>query len=127
MKLIDPMAGIKLASGHPLFHIAQFVASWIALFIGRNYHSPSLEVQMAFKMLQWSHFTNFMLKWLSSYAKKKSKMPENLPLSQFQDDSSIESFKACQKIIARDGSWLLFARVLDTLAVFLYQGVVFYA
>ena len=78
-------------------------------------------------MLQWSHFTNFMLKWLSGYAKKKSKMPENLPLVPFQNDGSIESFKASQKIIARDGSWLLFSRVLDTLAVFLYQGVVFYA
>ena len=127
MKLLDPMAGIKLASGHPLFHIAQFVASWIALFIGRNEPAPTPEVQIAFKMLQWSHFTNFMLKWLSGYAKKKSKMPENLPLVPFQNDGSIESFKASQKIIARDGSWLLFSRVLDTLAVFLYQGVVFYA
>ena len=36
MKLLDPMAGMKLASGHPLFHIAQFIASWIALYIGRN-------------------------------------------------------------------------------------------
>lgn len=28
MKLLDPFAGIKLATGHPLFHFAFFVGSF---------------------------------------------------------------------------------------------------
>ena len=36
MKVLDPLAGIRLASGHPFFHLVQFIASYIALAIGRN-------------------------------------------------------------------------------------------
>ena len=29
MKLFDPFAGIKLATGHPLFHISFYLGSWM--------------------------------------------------------------------------------------------------
>ena len=38
MKLLDPFAGIKLANGHPLFHFAFFVGS----FVVNYYNDPSL-------------------------------------------------------------------------------------
>ena len=79
MKLLDPMAGIRLASGHPYFHLAQFIASWIALRIGKNEASAPHEIQVAFMMLQWGHFANFMLRMVASYAKIKSKMPHFNP------------------------------------------------
>ena len=37
MKLLDPFAGIKLATGHPLFHFAFFIGS----FAVEVYSDPS--------------------------------------------------------------------------------------
>ena len=37
MKLLDPFAGVKLATGHPLFHISFFIGS----FIVEVYSDPS--------------------------------------------------------------------------------------
>ena len=36
MKLLDPFAGYRLASGHPFFHAALFITSWFVSLIGDN-------------------------------------------------------------------------------------------
>ena len=45
MKVLDPLAGIRLADGHPFFHFAQFLASWVALAIGKNEPQATYEIQ----------------------------------------------------------------------------------
>ena len=61
MKVLDPMAGVRLASGHPLFHFSLFIGSWFALYTGSYEPSASGQIQFAFKLLQWCHFACFML------------------------------------------------------------------
>ena len=82
MKVLEPWAGIRLASGHPLFHLAQFTASWIALSTGKNEPDAPSEVVSAFKLLQWGHFACFMLYFLANFARRYR------ALSSTEDDDS---------------------------------------
>lgn len=36
MKVLDPFAGLRLASGHPIFHISLFVGSYAAEYYARK-------------------------------------------------------------------------------------------
>ena len=36
MKLLDPFAGYRLASGHPFFHIALFIGSFMVGVCGKD-------------------------------------------------------------------------------------------
>ena len=61
MKLLDPFAGLRLASGHPIFHIALFVGSFMINVFGEdNFRAPKT-VQDAFNVLRWGHFILFVL------------------------------------------------------------------
>ena len=51
MKVLDPMSGVRLASGHPFYHVSLFVASWIALAADANDSPPREQVQLAFRLM----------------------------------------------------------------------------
>ena len=63
MKILEPFSGYKLASGHPLFHLALFVGSWFvdgdASKTWAN-EKARLSVQ-AFLMVRWAHLAIFLL------------------------------------------------------------------
>ena len=71
MRVFEPWAGLRQAAGHPFFHLAQFVASWIALSTGREEPDPTPEIDRAFFLLQWGHFACFMLYFISDFARRR--------------------------------------------------------
>ena len=142
MKVLEPWAGIRLASGHPLFHLAFFIASWMALSIAKGEPDAPFLVNRAFKCLQWGHFACFMLHFVSNFARRKNALceddneeEENIageldPSTVLKNDpsaSTLEGFKARAQASRGEDARKVFSRVLDTISVFLYQGTVFNA
>ena len=56
MKLLDPFAGYRLASGHEFFHIALFTGSFWVMNFGDSITYNSATIKHAFNMLRWGHF-----------------------------------------------------------------------
>ena len=48
MKLLDPFAGYKLASGHSYFHISLFITSLFVSTLGEDSFSSNAEISYAF-------------------------------------------------------------------------------
>ena len=73
MKNLDPFAGYRLASGHPIFHLSLFISSYIA----ESYqtHEAINVADTAFFILRWSHFLLFTLAICSIFATKDSDIP----------------------------------------------------
>ena len=71
MRVFEPWAGLRQAAGHPFFHLALFVASWIALSTGREEPDPEPKIDRAFILLQWGHFACFMLYFISDFARRR--------------------------------------------------------
>ena len=71
MKILEPFAGYKLASGHAYFHLAYFCASF---FVSVNPEAdygasvPSSAFISAFIMMRWIHLTVFVLSFPAFYA-----------------------------------------------------------
>lgn len=76
MKLLDPFAGYRLASGHYLFHIALFAGSYCVLAVGEEGFDSSKDIIDAFNLLRWGHFTLFMLAIFEMFANRPSNIPE---------------------------------------------------
>ena len=76
MKLLDPFAGYRLASGHPYFHIALFAGSWCVVAVGEKGFISSKEITEAFNLLRWGHFVLFMLAIFEGIAERPSDIPE---------------------------------------------------
>ena len=143
MKVLEPWAGVRLASGHPLFHLAQFIASWIALSIGKGEPDAPFLIERAFKALQWGHFACFMLYFLANFARRfralssdheeteaDASAGEKDPSAAKKGDPSadtLDGFKARASVSRGEEARKVFSRVLDTLSVFVYQGTVFNA
>jgi|Transcript_6940 hypothetical protein len=125
MKLLDPFAGYRLASGHPFFHVALFICSWFVLTIGDNDFVSDDSIITAFELLRWAHFTLIFLAIIQSFVNRPSTVPEVVELGPeaIEDERELEK----SKVIHRDGSFKLFSRMLATLSVFVYQGAVFFA
>ena len=64
MKVIDPLSGLKLASGHAFFHMAYFLASF-SVYLDPNvdYRADPIseEFYICFKMVRWTHLAVFVL------------------------------------------------------------------
>ena len=79
MKLLDPFAGYRLASGHPVFHLAFFAGSWTVNYFedAENFLSrgPIVEV---FYILRWVHCTVFLIAIVSGWADKPSDLPDSM-------------------------------------------------
>ena len=142
MKVLEPWAGIRLASGHPLFHLAQFIASWIALSVTKGEPDAPFLVVRAFNCLQWGHFACFMLHFVSNFARRKNALCEDDneqeetiaseldPSTVLKGDpkaTELDTFKARTQASRGEDARKVFSRVLDTISVFLYQGTVFNA
>ena len=66
MKVLDPFAGYRLASGHPIFHASLFAASWIAERVANaKKETISSEIELCFFILRWSHCLLFVLAMIS--------------------------------------------------------------
>lgn len=112
MKLLDPFAGYRLASGHPFFHAALFTCSW---FVGKIGDSDNISVdiiQDAFQVLRWAHFTIIILASCQAALNKPSKIPEIEDNFGEGEDGEKARILAKTKVIHRDGSYKLFSRVL---------------
>ena len=125
MKLLDPFAGYRLASGHPFFHLALFGCSFFAEKYGKSKHVSVTEIVEAFNMLRWAHFILFVLAIFSAMLEKPSKIPA--PDADTEKGADEDEDRTRLKIYHRDGSKKLFSRILSTISVFIYQGSVFYA
>ena len=124
MKNLDPFAGYRLASGHPIFHLSLFASS----FVAQSYYDHAVKhtsdvADSCFWILRWAHFLLFTLALFSIYSTKDSAIPES-DLNEFSthDEKVIESMR----VRHRDSVWKLFGRVCDTISVFCYQGAIFY-
>lgn len=126
MKLLDPFAGYRLASGHPFFHIALFIGSWFVQITGEAGFESSNDIIEAFKLLRWGHFALFMLAIFEEIASRPSNIPD-IKSNDIEKKDEAEEEKQALRIANRDGSWKLFSRICNTLSVFIYQGTVFYA
>ena len=61
MKLLDPFAGYRLASGHPFFHIALFAGSFMINVSGDVGFVSKDEIIEAFNLLRWGHLLLIIL------------------------------------------------------------------
>ena len=125
MKLLDPFAGYRLASGHPIFHIALFIGSFMISAFGEDGWDANASIKEAFNILRWGHFLLFTLAAVEFWCNRPS------AIDKLEDDDNeaqvVEDSFGFLKVVHRDGSWKLFARVCATLSVFAYQGSVFFA
>lgn len=122
MKNLDPFAGYRLASGHPIFHMSLFVSSYVAESYV-NGHKDIAKADELFWLLRWAHFLLFMLALCSIYASWDSDIPiADLSDKATREEREIENMR----IRHRDSVWKLFGRVCDTISVFMYQGAIFY-
>ena len=122
MKLLDPFAGYRLASGHPFFHAALFTCSWFVTKIGDADNLSSDTIQHSFDLLRWAHFILIILAAIQSFVNKPSKIPDvdDGPLDENDDEAKENRELEKTKIIHRDGSYKLFSRILASLQVFIY-------
>ena len=75
MKLLDPFAGYRLASGHEFFHIALFAGSfWVMNFGVEGFYSDE-QIKHAFIMLRWGHFILVVLSILEKLLTRPSVIP----------------------------------------------------
>jgi len=71
MKILEPFAGYKLASGHAYFHLAYFCASFFVRVTPETDFGasvPSSQFLNAFIMMRWIHLTVFVLSFPAFYA-----------------------------------------------------------
>ena len=89
MKLLDPFAGYRLASGHPFFHAALFLCSWFVTKIGDADNLSSSTIKEAFNLLRWAHFILIILAAIQSFLNSPSKIPEvdDGPLDEADEDA----------------------------------------
>ena len=130
MKLLDPFAGYRLASGHPIFHLAYFVGSWTVNYFEHeeDFIVSRGHIVDCFYAFRWVHFTVFLISILSGIADTPSNLPHELTDEDDEEDEQKQEKKLkMARILHRDTKWRTLARFLDTVCVFLYQGVVFYA
>lgn len=85
MKLLDPFAGYRLASGHAFFHIALFSCSWIvsSLDVPDN---DSTQIKHCFVVLRWGHFILVALAFIENFLVKPSEIP-GLDRTDLEDTS----------------------------------------
>ena len=77
MKLLDPFAGYRLASGNELFHVALFVGSfWVVQFGAEGFHSNQ-EIKHAFNLLRWGHFILCILSIIEHSLTRPSEIQPN--------------------------------------------------
>ncbi len=126
MKVLDPFSGYRLASGHPMFHISLFAGSFITdqyAQSGTSIDDYDGYLNISFVTLRWSHFALFIFASLSFFVAQDSAIEEPLDKSKIsEEDFSLAELKQRH----RDSVWKLFGRIIDTLCVFSYQGVIFY-
>ena len=68
MKLLEPFAGVRLASGHPVFHFAFFVGSFFVTLPTDDEYNKTHFVH-AFKYLRYSHVAVSFAMFTSDYLK----------------------------------------------------------
>ena len=78
MKLLDPFAGYRLASGHPFFHIALFCGSWMIEPFGDKAltFESTEEIGEAFMLLRWAHCVLFCLAMIEGLLNHPSDVPK---------------------------------------------------
>ena len=125
MKVLDPFAGYRLASGHPIFHFSLFIGSWVPpYYLDKPELLPPYLLD-CFRMLRWAHCILFTLAIFSFYAKIES----DIKVVDLDGDGKLSADEVKQAEVERrhrDGVWKLFNRFADTISVFMYQGAVFY-
>jgi len=115
MKLLDPFAGYRLASGHPIFHLSLFISSFNCEKFGTTTNVDGIE--FSFFILRWAHCLQFSLALVSILTKTDTYIKEfetNLKATQEQ----IEEEKL--RNLHRDSMWKLLGRFCDTISVFAY-------
>ena len=86
MKLLDPFAGYRLASGHTFFHIALFGCSFTVR--DDDDHKSDDAIISAFNLLRYGHLVLIVLAMIESWASTSSDVPEDL--DRADDEKSVE-------------------------------------
>ena len=127
MKLLDPFAGYRLASGHEFFHIALFTGSFWVMNFGISEYYSTENIKYAFNLLRWGHLILVVLSILEKILTRPSTIPPKKENDSEAPLTPEEREMADNKLYHRDGGKKLFARILQTIAVFTYQGTIFFA
>ena len=114
MKLLDPFAGYRLASGHEFFHIALFTCSfWVMNFGASEFDFyANIEIKHAFNLLRWGHFILVVLSMLEKLLTRPSSIPPKKEEELEAPLTEEEREMADNKLYHRDGHKKLFARIL---------------
>lgn len=131
MKLLDPFAGYRLASGHPVVHVALFLGSFVVGLYNEDFPVGQQDLNTAFEVLRWGHFVQIVLALVEAYANSSSEFvePKQLLPEDGEEPNELRERQELEnmKVVNRDGSWRLLSRFCSTISVFAYQGSVFYA
>lgn len=115
MRILEPFAGYRMASGHFIYHIAFFIGSF---WVDTNGLTGIDNINTkAFITLRWGHAITFMLSLVSIYCDR-----QELVTKSSKDLSALEQANARSNQLLN-----LFAKFCDNAAVFIYQFAVFYA
>ena len=75
MKLLDPFAGYRLASGNELFHVALFIGSFWVVKFGAEGFDANQSILHAFNFLRWGHCILFVFSIFENLLTKPSEIP----------------------------------------------------
>jgi len=70
--LLDPFAGYRLASGHPFFHLALFICSFLVRFNGDDSLQSAEDIADCFTLLRYAHLTLIVLAVIEAIAARPS-------------------------------------------------------
>ena len=76
-------------------------------------------------MLRWAHFVLFSLAIINSILSYPSYIPEEALETQSSEENDAD--RKLLEVEHRDGNWRMLTRIIDTMSMLIYQGVVFYA
>ena len=68
MRLLDPFAGIYLASGIPMMHASLFAASFYTMFYNDVFEGAP-DIKYAFHFLRWGHLLTWILLLMYEYTR----------------------------------------------------------
>ena len=148
MKLLNPIKGYLLASGHPFYHVAFFLGSygvWLfsdeqskldnfdpstATEIEKDAWEEEMLIMDALKLLRYAHLIVFGLAIIADILNIDSEILQLVGLRKKNEEvikQESQNDELLIKTLRADGSSTFLARVLRCFAVFIYQACIIHA
>ena len=127
MRLLDPFAGVQLADGVAVMHLALYGASNMCFLLDKD-PDWSREVTHAWLHLRHAHIAVFVLQMISYYCNREEKLERNDVLDQQLKIDQAKTEKEKLKIKYQNNNFrMALGQFCSVVSVFLYTLVVFQA